>query len=74
MYAPRVKLDSRAITVEGSFIDAKNVTRNLTDCQLDPAKMKYTPIKMLFIHLDQQSSRRKLLWHANEMKTEVLQS
>jgi hypothetical protein len=66
-----VKLDSRAISIKGRFIDPENLQRNTSGCILDSAKMKYDPIKIVFSHLDKQTTMRKLSWHADELKTNI---
>jgi hypothetical protein len=33
--------------------------------------MKYDPIRVRFYHFDNQTSLRKLLWHEDELQTNV---
>ena len=40
-------------------------------CVADTDKMKYKPIRLKFYHFDRQSSLRKILWHEDDLITEV---
>jgi hypothetical protein len=41
------------------------------NCLVDPAKMKYNPIRVKLRHYDTQTSLRKLLWHEDDLLTNV---
>ena len=45
--------------------------RNQIFRKLDHEKMRYNPIRIRFYHYDQQTSLRKLLWHEDDLDTNV---
>ena len=67
------KIDSRAVTVKMTVNPNPkgDLTLNLSGCSLDPEVMKYRPIRVRLYHYDNQTSLRKLLWHENELQTNV---
>lgn len=76
-----MKLDSKVISVQlrvnpdrSAYPDDDDVdtsVENELDCATDPNEMKYNPVQLVFLHLDRQTSRRKLLWHGDELQTSV---
>ena len=70
--AKEIKLDSKAISVKLMVSqDPDNLGQNLTGCKLDAEQMRYNPITMRFYHLDRQTSLRKLLWHEDDLDTNI---
>jgi uncharacterized protein with ParB-like and HNH nuclease domain len=49
-----------------------DLTQNFSGCNLDSDLMKYNPIRVKFYHYDNQTSLRKLLWHEDELQTNVI--
>ena len=47
------------------------VNRLHSECVADKTKMKYKPIRLTFPHLDRQTSLRKLLWHEDDLISNV---
>ena len=45
--------------------------QDLSSCVLDHEKMRYSPIRIRFYHYDIQTSLRKLLWHEDDLDTNV---
>lgn len=76
IWAPRVKVDSKVISVKIQLSpdpkDQEDVDNNdYSDCKVDYSAMKYDAVVMRFIHLDQQTSLKKLLWHQDNLQTTV---
>jgi len=67
------KIDSKAVSVKLNVNPNPkgDLTKNFTNCMLDPDQMKYSPIRIRFYHYDNQTSLRKLLWHEDELQTNV---
>jgi hypothetical protein len=68
------KIDSKAVSVKLNVNPNPkgDLTKNYTSCMLDPDEMKYDPIRIRFYHYDNQTSLRKLLWHEDELRTNVI--
>ena len=49
----------------------KEISENLNGCELDYEAMRYHPIKIRFYHYDKQTALRKLLWHEDDLDTNV---
>ena len=49
----------------------KEISENLNRCELDYEAMRYHPIKIRFYHYDKQTALRKLLWHEDDLDTNV---
>ena len=49
----------------------KEMSENLNGCELDYEAMRYHPIKIRFYHYDKQTALRKLLWHEDDLDTNV---
>lgn len=73
MPSVQFKIDSKPVSVKLSVNpDPKgDLTVDLSSCDLDASAMKYTPIRIRFYHYDNQTSLRKLLWHEDELQTNV---
>ena len=70
--AKEFKLDSKAISVKLMFSpEPDNFAQDLSSCNLDHEKMRYNPIRIRFYHNDIQTSLRKLLWHEDDLDTNV---
>ena len=70
--AREFKLDSKAISVQLMHSpDPEDLTEDLSSCKLDHEKMRYNPIRIRFYHYDIQTSLRKLLWHEDDLDTNV---
>ncbi len=41
------------------------------NCIPDPDRMKYSPVKLKLTHYDPQTSLRKILWHEDDLVTDV---
>ena len=41
------------------------------ECRANKTKMKYKPIRMTFPHMDKQTTLRKLLWHEDDLVSNV---
>ena len=70
--AKEIKLDSKAISVQ--LMVSPNPDRldeDLSSCQLDHEKMRYHPVTIRFYHYDKQTSLRKLLWHEDDLDTNI---
>lgn len=70
--AREMKLDSKPVSVQ--LMVAPNVNKldqDLTSCQFDAEQMRYHPITIRFYHYDKQTSLRKLLWHEDDLETNV---
>ena len=67
--AGTVKLDARGISVKMQ-LDRTGIDPSV-NCTLDSLQMKYDPIRIRFNHFDEQTAKRKLLWHENELQTTV---
>lgn len=52
--------------------DEAKEDRDTSMCVIDPTQMVYNPVKVVFVHLDFSTSRRKLLWN-DEILTDVEQ-
>ncbi len=48
--------------------------KNYSKCVVDHDQMKYNPIQIRFIHLDKRTSNRKLMWHEDDLMTDVRHS
>ena len=44
-----------------------------SECRANITKMKYKPIRLTFPHLDKQTALRKLLWHEDDLISNVSQ-
>ena len=42
-----------------------------SECVANKTKMKYKPIRLTFPHMDRQTSLRKLLWHEDDLISNV---
>ena len=42
-----------------------------TECRANLTKMKYKPIRLTFPHIDKQTALRKLLWHEDDLISNV---
>ena len=74
--AKEIKLDSKAVSVKLMMSQNPEDLLNdrapdLSSCKLDHEKMRYNPIRIRFYHYDQQTSLRKLLWHEDDLDTNV---
>ena len=47
------------------------IAEELRKCKLDNNEMRYHPVKVRFFHLDSQTALRKLLWHEDDLDTNV---
>ena len=72
------KIDSVSVTVKikvnpdpDYFANPTFDELNETLCVIDQEQMKYEPVKIRFYHLDGSTSLRKLLWHENELVSDV---
>ncbi|XP_059078438.1 uncharacterized protein LOC131876911 [Tigriopus californicus] len=69
------KIDSKPISVKirvNPDPNTDNMTKRFdTDCAIDEDAMKYSPVKLRFYHTDFMTSKRKLLWFDNELKTNI---
>ena len=45
--------------------------RLYSECVANKTKMKYKPIRLTFPHMDRQTSLRKLLWHEDDLISNV---
>ena len=43
----------------------------LIECHVNSTKMKYKPVRLTFPHIDRQTSLRKLLWHEDDLISNV---
>ena len=76
----KFKMDGISVTVKIKVVadpnyfvnpDFDEAYENTTLCEIDTDKMKYNPVRIRFYHLDRTTSLRKLLWHENEMVSDV---
>jgi hypothetical protein len=75
--ATSFKLDSKVISVQvrvNPMPGVDNPAADFSDCQVDPEQMKYTPVSLTFYHLNNKTSLRKLLWHSDDLETDVSQT
>ena len=55
-----------------SYPNHDEMTKNdVSGCELDHEAMRYDPIRIRFYHYDTQTSLRKLLWHDDDLDTNV---
>ena len=70
--AKDIKMDSKTVSVQVTVApDPDKLDQDLSKCQLDHEKMRYSPITIRFYHYDHQTSLRKLLWHEDDLDTNV---
>ena len=70
--AKDIKIDSKPISVKIKVApDPEDPTVDLSSCELDYEAMRYHPIKIRFYHYDSQTALRKLLWHEDDLDTNV---
>jgi hypothetical protein len=71
--ASEIKVDSHVITVKLKVgQDMNDDTKDVEElCKVDSVQQKYSPVKVAFKHFDHHTSKRKLLWHQNDMQTQV---
>lgn len=48
-----------------------DILQDYSNCKLDHDKMRYYPFTIRFYHYDHQTSLRKLLWHEDDLDTNV---
>ena len=54
--------------LEKNYYDGQ---RMQAECRANMTKMKYKPIRLTFPHIDKQTSLRKLLWHEDDLVSNV---
>ena len=70
--AKEVILDSKTISVQILVSrDPNKLEQDASGCKLDHDKMRYNPISMKFYHFDKQTALRKLLWHDDDLDTNI---
>jgi len=70
--AKDIKMDSKTVSVQVTVApDPDKLDQDLSKCQLDHEKMRYSPITIRFYHYDHQTSLRKLLWHEDDLDTNI---
>ena len=75
IFSKHFKLDSRPVSVKMSLCDvghdSDHSDADLADCKINKNEMKYNPIRVKFTHVDKQTSKRKLLWHEDDLQTKI---
>jgi hypothetical protein len=69
-------VDSLAVSVKWQLSASKTNADfdEKTNCVVDPALMKYNPIRLKLWHYDTTTSLRKILWHEDDIITNVSSS
>ncbi|CAM6054614.1 unnamed protein product [Sphagnum tenellum] len=74
LHSPNIKIDSKVISVQLTTNPdpaTDNPGEDFSDCEVDTQSLKYTPVQIRFYHLDPKTTIRKLLWHKNELTSDI---